>query len=97
MTNLDKAKLFFRPYLKRTIEDLKRNKIDLSLCREMISDSIPTDNGFILDYFKRFPDRLDSHVFDIIVDTELKMILHDVILRHAFEYLEEEMRATRDY
>lgn len=91
MNDFDKAKIFFRPYLKDAIIQYKANNIEFSLCREILSDCIPNTNDFFISYFKGFPDRIDTRIFDLAVDTTIRNIMHDVVLRHACEYLSIEI------
>lgn len=87
MNEFEKGKIFFRPYISSLIYDCENQKVEESTCRELLGDCIPNDNAFLLSYFKKFPNRLDDHIFDIAVDTELRNIMHDIVLRHACEYI----------
>jgi hypothetical protein len=91
MNDFTKAKMFFRPYLKDAVNQYKSNDIEFTLCREILGDCIPNTDKFILLYFKKFPEKLNTRVFDIAVDTTVRNIMHDAILRHACEYLSAEI------
>lgn len=84
-------KIFFWPYIKNIVNEQRRYNFQSDICQEFISDAIPSDINFFLEYFKKFPDKLDEHVFNIVVDTELKNILHDVVVRHACKIIQEEI------
>ena len=92
MENFAKTQKFFRPYLKSSIEAYRKNNIGFSLCREILSDNLPVDEPFISEYLKEFPERLDTKVLDVAVDTTLRVVIHDAILRHACEYLTQELK-----
>lgn len=83
----DKDKLFFNPYLKEIIRDYKSGRIDISLCEDIVKDNIPKDNEFLLGYFSKFPSKIETIIFNLVIDNDLREILHDVVSRHALEYL----------
>lgn len=93
LNDFTKAQKFFWPYLKSSLELYRKNNIGFGLCREILSDNLPMDEVFICEYFKTFPERLDSKVLDVAVDTTLRMIIHDVILSHASEYITKELHS----
>lgn len=95
LRELMKCQKFFKPYLQSAIYAFKNQNVGFDLCREILSDSLPVDDKFILDYLKSFPERLDTRVIDLSVDTSVRIILHDAILRHAIEYLDREIKKKK--
>ena len=91
MKDFNKARMFFRPFLKEPIDAYQCHGVEISVCREILSDSIPLTEEFIVSYLKAFPKRFDTRIFDLSVDKTVREIMHDIILRHACEYLRIEI------
>lgn len=88
--NKSKANLFFAPYLKELLRNQNSEYFDDELCRELLNDVIPNSDDFLLSYFRTFPDKLESRIFNTLLDTDLRNVLHDIVMRHAIETLNEE-------
>lgn len=86
----NKEYLFFKIYMDE-FKSYDIEGLDQPLIFEIISDVIPNSDTFILSYFTKFPERINSQVFGIIEDKELRSILHDIIVRHAIEIIKHQL------